>query len=222
MTFYTGEENLTYKNMPMGHKYAPSDKDFLLFFRLHSINIQGLFFMTTKKMSIKGMVYAVLFGSLTAAGAFIVIPLPPVPITAQTFFLNVCAVLMGGYLGALSQFIYLMLGIMGLPVFAGGKAGIGVIFGPTGGYLLGFIIAAFVAGKIAKAKKNAGIFWYILAMLSGMLIIYFVGSLWLAQTAKINLSKALVIGVLPFIPGDIIKILLAAIIAVRLKERIKV
>ena len=68
-------------------------------------------------MSVKGMVYAVLFGSLTAAGAFIVIPLPPVPITAQTFFLNICAVLLGGSLGALSQFIYLMLGVVGLPVF---------------------------------------------------------------------------------------------------------
>jgi biotin transport system substrate-specific component len=178
--------------------------------------------MAVKKMSVKGMVYAVLFGSLTAAGAFIVIPLPPVPITAQTFFLNICAVLLGGSLGALSQFIYLMLGVVGLPVFAGGKAGIGVIFGPTGGYLLGFIIAAFVTGKIAVAKKGAGIFWYILAMLSGMLIIYFVGSLQLAQTAKITFQKALVIGVLPFIPGDIIKILLAAVIAVRLKGRIKV
>ena len=178
--------------------------------------------MAVKKMSVKGMVYAVLFGALTAAGAFIVIPLPPVPITAQTFFLNICAVLLGGSLGALSQFIYLMLGIVGLPVFAGGKAGIGVIFGPTGGYLLGFIIAAFVTGEIARAKKGAGIFWYILSMFCGMLIIYCVGSLWLAQTAKITFHRALVIGVLPFIPGDIIKILLAAIIAVRVKDRIKV
>jgi biotin transport system substrate-specific component len=178
--------------------------------------------MAAKKMSVKGMVYAVLFGSLTAVGAFIVIPLPPVPVTAQTFFLNICAVLLGGSLGALSQFIYLMLGIVGFPVFAGGKAGIGVIFGPTGGYLLGFILAAFVTGKIAEVKKGAGIFWYIMAMLWGMLIIYFIGSLWLAATARITLNKALVIGALPFIPGDIIKILLAAIIAVRVKNRIKV
>ncbi|MCG6533359.1 MAG: biotin transporter BioY [Syntrophales bacterium LBB04] len=169
----------------------------------------------------KGIVYASLFGALTAAGAFIVIPLPPVPITAQTFFLNVAAVLLGGSLGALSQFTYVMLGVVGIPVFAGGKAGIGVIFGPTGGYLLGFIIAAFVTGKIAGAKKGAGIFWYILAMLVGMMIIYGLGTMQLALVAKLTFQKALAIGALPFIPGDIIKILLAAIISDKLKGRIR-
>lgn len=178
--------------------------------------------MTTNKMSIKGIVYASLFGALTAAGAFIVIPMPPVPITAQTFFLNVAATLLGGPLGALSQFIYVMLGIVGIPVFSGGKAGIGIIFGPTGGYLLGFIIAAFVIGKIAGARRGAGIFWHIFAMLVGMVIIDSLGIMQLALVAKMSLKKALAIGVLPFIPGDIIKIILAAIISSKLKGRIKV
>ena len=178
--------------------------------------------MAATKTSIKGIVYASLFGALTAAGAFIVIPVPPVPITAQTFFLNTAAVLLGGSLGALSQFIYVMLGVVGIPVFSGGKAGIGVIFGPTGGYLLGFIIAAFMIGKIAGAKRGAGIFWHIFAMLAGMVIIYSLGITQLALVAKISFKKALAIGVLPFIPGDIIKILLAAIISSRLKGRIKV
>jgi biotin transport system substrate-specific component len=178
--------------------------------------------MAADKTSIKGIVYASLFGALTAAGAFIVIPVPPVPITAQTFFLNTAAVLLGGSLGALSQFIYVMLGVVGIPVFSGGKAGIGVIFGPTGGYLLGFIIAAFIIGKIAGAKRGAGIFWHIFAMLVGMLIIYSLGIVQLALVAKMSFKKALAIGVLPFIPGDIIKILLAAIISSRLKGRIKV
>lgn len=178
--------------------------------------------MARDKTSIKGIVYAALFGALTAAGAFIVIPLPPVPITAQTFFLNVAAVLLGGSLGAASQFIYVMLGIVGIPVFAGGKAGLGVIFGPTGGYLLGFIIAAFVIGMINQMKKSAGIFWNIFSMLIGMLIIYFLGSLQLSLVAKMSFHKVLAIGVFPFIPGDIIKILLAAIISSRLKGRVKV
>jgi biotin transport system substrate-specific component len=178
--------------------------------------------MAADKTSIKGIVYASLFGALTAAGAFIVIPVPPVPITAQTFFLNTAAVLLGGSLGALSQFIYVMLGVVGIPVFSGGKAGIGVIFGPTGGYLLGFIIAAFIVGKIAEAKRGAGIFWHIFAMLVGMAIIYSLGIMQLALVAKMSFKKALAIGVLPFIPGDIIKILLAAIISSRLKGRIKV
>lgn len=178
--------------------------------------------MVADKTSVKGLVYAALFGALTAAGAFIVIPLPPVPITAQTFFLNIAAILLGGSLGAVSQFIYVMLGIVGIPVFAGGKAGLGVIFGPTGGYLLGFIIAAFVIGMINQMKKSAGIFWHIFSMLIGMLIIYFLGSLQLSLVAKISFPKALAVGVLPFVPGDIIKILFAAIISSRLKGRIKV
>jgi biotin transport system substrate-specific component len=178
--------------------------------------------MAKDKTSIKGIVYAALFGALTAAGAFIIIPLPPVPITAQTFFLNVSAILLGGPLGAVSQFIYVMLGVVGIPVFAGGKAGLGVIFGPTGGYLLGFIIAAFIIGMVNRIKKSAGIFWNIFSMLIGMLIIYFLGSLQLSLVAKMSFHKALAIGVLPFIPGDVIKILLAAIISLRLKGRVKV
>jgi biotin transport system substrate-specific component len=178
--------------------------------------------MAADKTSTKGLVYAALFGALTAAGAFIVIPLPPVPITAQTFFLNVAAILLGGPLGAVSQFIYVMLGVVGIPVFAGGKAGLGVIFGPTGGYLLGFIIAAFVIGMVNRMRKGAGIFWHIFSMLIGMLIIYSLGSFQLAVVAKMSFHKALAVGVLPFLPGDIIKILLAAIISSQLKGRVKV
>jgi biotin transport system substrate-specific component len=179
-------------------------------------------YMAADKTSVKGLVYAALFGALTAAGAFIIIPLPLVPITAQTFFLNIAAMLLGGSLGALSQFIYVLLGIVGIPVFEGGKAGLGVIFGPTGGYLLGFIIAAYVIGMVNQMKKSAGISWNIFSMLIGMVIIYFLGALQLSFVAKMSFPKALAVGVLPFIPGDIIKILLAAIISSRLKGRIKV
>ncbi|MGB5217652.1 MAG: biotin transporter BioY [Smithella sp.] len=178
--------------------------------------------MTADHTSTKGLVYAALCGALTAAGAFIVIPLPPVPITAQTFFLNVSAVLLGGPLGAASQCIYVMLGIVGMPVFAGGKAGLGVLFGPTGGYLLGFIIAAFVMGTVNKMRKNAGVFWNIFSMLIGMVIIYSLGSIQLALAAKMSFNKALAVGVLPFLPGDVIKILLAAAVCSQLKGRIKV
>jgi biotin transport system substrate-specific component len=178
--------------------------------------------MTADKTSIKGIVYAALFGALTAAGAFIIIPLPPVPITAQTFFLNIAAALLGGPLGAASQFIYVMIGVVGIPVFAGGKAGLGVLFGPTGGYLIGFIIAAFVTGLIAGMKKNAGVWWYVFSMLIGMVVIYFFGIIQLSFVAKLSFVKALTVGVLPFLPGDIIKIILAAIISSRLKERIRI
>jgi len=178
--------------------------------------------MVADSTSTKGLIYAALFGALTAAGAFIVIPLPPVPLTAQTFFLNIAAILLGGPLGALSQFIYVMLGVVGVPVFAGGKAGLGVIFGPTGGYLVGFIVAAFVIGRVDRIKRNAGTVWHIFSMVLGMAVIYFLGGLWLSLTAKIGFYKALAVGVFPFLAGDILKILLAAAVISRLKDRIKI
>lgn len=177
--------------------------------------------MTDHQSSIRGLVYAALFGALTAAGAFIIIPLPPVPITAQTFFMNVAALLLGGTLGALSQIVYIMLGVVGLPVFAGGKAGLGVLFGPTGGYLAGFVLAAFIIGTVNRLKNNPGILWHIFSMLIGMAIIYLTGISWLSFTAKMSFQKALAVGALPFIPGDLLKIALAAIVAFRLKDRIK-
>ena len=81
--------------------------------------------MNAEQTSLRGMVYAALFGALTAVGAYIIIPLPPVPITLQTLFMGLAALLLGGRLGALSQTVYVLLGVIGLPVFAGGKAGPG-------------------------------------------------------------------------------------------------
>ncbi|MBW2650107.1 MAG: biotin transporter BioY, partial [Deltaproteobacteria bacterium] len=81
----------------------------------------------TGKISTRGMTYAAMFGAMTALGAYIIIPLPLVPITLQTFVMYLAASLLGGYLGALSQIVYILLGIIGLPVFAGGKAGLGVL-----------------------------------------------------------------------------------------------
>ncbi|MBN1381371.1 MAG: biotin transporter BioY [Deltaproteobacteria bacterium] len=178
--------------------------------------------MASMRLSVKGIVYAALMGALTAIGAFIIIPLPPVPITAQTFFLNFGAIILGGPLAAFSQFLYVMLGIIGLPVFSGGKAGLGVLFGPTGGYLLGFIVGAFVIGLVARMRKSAGILWYIFAMIIGMIIIYGCGAVQLAFVAKLSFKKALAVGVLPFLLGDIIKILLAAVISSHFKGRIRV
>ena len=130
--------------------------------------------------------------------------------------------LLGGPLGAISQFIYVLLGILGIPVFAGGKAGWSIIAGPMGGFLLGFIIAAFFIGIVNQMKRSAGIFWHIFSMSIGMLIINSLGALQLPVVVKMSFHKALVIGVLPFAPGDIIKILLAAIVSAQFKGRIKV
>lgn len=168
------------------------------------------------------MIYASMFGAATAAGAYIIIPFPLVPITLQTFFLNLAAALLGGYLGALSQIIYVLLGIIGLPVFAGGKAGMGVLFGPTGGYLIGFIAAAYVIGRLIAVKEGPGIVWTILSMAIGLIVIYVLGVTQLSFVAKLSVKKAISVGVLPFLIGDAFKIIVAALITSRLRGKIKI
>jgi biotin transport system substrate-specific component len=143
-----------------------------------------------------------------------------VPITLQTLFLGLAGMLLGARLGALSQVVYLFLGILGLPVFAGGKAGLGVLFGPTGGYLIGFVAAAFVIGKLAALKKRPGFAWFCLSLVAGAAVIYALGVLQLMLVARLSPVKALAVGVLPFILGDGIKILLAATVAIKLRDRL--
>ncbi len=150
------------------------------------------------------------FVILTAFGAYVYIPLPftPVPITLQTLFVFLSGIYLGASLGSLSQFIYVLLGITGLPIFAMGREGLNIILGPTGGYLVAFPIASFIAGKLisenSTPKRN------ILSLLLSLFIIYFSGSLGLALFYKFEISfkNLLFQSVFPFIPGDILKILL--------------
>ncbi|MHC1586448.1 MAG: biotin transporter BioY [Candidatus Hecatellaceae archaeon] len=156
---------------------------------------------------------ASLFAALTALGAYLFIPLPftPVPITLQTFFTYLAILLLGGKLAALSQTIYVLMGALGLPVFAGGKAGFGVLLGPTGGYLIGFIIGAYVGGKTAgKTFLQA-----LLGLLAATSIIYGLGvlQLWAAMNTLygkgLSLVEAAFMGTVPFIFSDLAKMLIA-------------
>lgn len=177
--------------------------------------------MKSAKISLRGMVYASMFAALTAVGAYIAIPLQPVPITLQTLFTNLAGALLGGYLGALSQLVYVVLGVMGLPVFAGGKAGLGVLLGPTGGYLVGFIAGTYFMGRMIERREQAGFGWILLALGVGHVVIYGLGALQLSVVAHLSAAKALAVGVLPFLPGDILKILVAAFLTPKLRDRIK-
>jgi biotin transport system substrate-specific component len=168
-------------------------------------------------MNIRQMTLVSLFAALTAAGAFISIPLYPVPITLQNLFTLLAGMTLGSVLGGSSQIIYVLLGIIGLPVFADFKAGIGVLFGPTGGYLFGFIIASYIIGKIIELKKEKDIFYYFLAGGIGIIIIYISGITQLSLVTGIGIKKALMVGVFPFLPGDILKIIAASFIASKLK-----
>ena len=169
------------------------------------------------KMNIRQMTLISLFAALTAVGAFISIPLYPVPLTLQTLFTLLAAMTLGSVMGASSQIIYVLLGVIGLPVFAGFKAGIGILFGPTGGFLFGFIISAYVIGKIIEVKKEKNIFYYFLAGIMGTIILYIIGITQLSLVTGIGIKKAMTVGMLPFLPGDILKIIAASFIASKLK-----
>jgi len=177
--------------------------------------------MTTERMSTRGMIYASMFGALTAIGALISIPLQRCLWTLRTCFLSLAVSLLGGGLGALSQIIYVILGVIGLPVFSGGKAGLGVFMGPTGGYLIGFIAGAYVTGKIVEVRERPGLVWIVLAMLAGTATVYTLGVLQLVLIGKLSVEKAAAVGVLPFLPGDALKIAAASVIVMKVKDHVR-
>ncbi len=177
--------------------------------------------MRDAALTTRGMIYASLFGALTAMGALISIPLQPVPIILSNLFLNIAAALLGGSLAALSQIIYIFLGGLGLPVFSGGKAGFGVLLGPTGGYLIGFVVGAYLMGKLIERKKAPGFAWLVFSMTVGLAVIYAVGVLQLSLVARLSLEKALTVGVLPFLPGDALKIIAASLVTLKTRDKVK-
>jgi biotin transport system substrate-specific component len=162
---------------------------------------------------VRKMVYASLFAALTAAGAWIAIPLPYVPVTLQTLFTMLSGALLGPYFGALAMIVYVLLGLIGLPVFAQGQSGLGTLVGPAGGYLVGFVVGAIVIGLIVRLKKKPGFLWLCLAMAIGELVVYAFGVAQLSLVAGMSLDRAIIVGALPFVPGDILKIAVAALIA---------
>jgi biotin transport system substrate-specific component len=166
---------------------------------------------------LKRMVFAALFASLTAVGAYVKIPLPftPVPVTMQVFFVLLAGSMLGSRWGTISMVVYLLLGLAGFPVFAGGSSGMGVLFGPTGGYLAGFIFAAFGIGKLSEILVQHGLLKNILCMTLGLCIIYLLGAFRLMSVADLTFQQTIVAGVLPFIIGDLASLLLAALIATR-------
>jgi biotin transport system substrate-specific component len=139
------------------------------------------------------------------------IPLPftPVPLTGQTFGVLLVGAALGARRAVASLGLYLALGLAGLPVFAGGAAGAAYAFGPTGGYLLGFIAAAWIVGRLAERGLDRRVRTAWLAFLAGTLVIYLCGAGWLALS--LGVEAALRLGVLPFLIGDAAKILLAAL-----------
>lgn len=152
--------------------------------------------------------------ALTALAAQITIPMWPVPITGQTFAVLLVGTTLGAARGSLSMALYMLLGAVGLPIFTAGKSGLAYIAGPTGGYLIGFVLAAALTGWLAQRQWDRKIFGAFLTFLLGSVAIYAVGLPWLSvalgQLGRPNdVIATLQAGLFPFIPGDILKAVLA-------------
>lgn len=146
---------------------------------------------------------------LIALSAQIVIPLQPVPVTGQTLGVLLAGALLGSKRGAAAVLTYLLQGVVGLPVFAGGTSGLAKVVGPTGGYLIGFVAAAFVVGWLSEKGWDRRFVTMIFSMLIGNGIIYASGLPWLA--IYVGWGAVIKLGLAPFVVGDILKVVLAAI-----------
>jgi biotin transport system substrate-specific component len=156
------------------------------------------------------------FAALIGLGALVTIPFfGPVPFTLQVFLVLLAGMLLGPRLAPVSVLVYLALGLVA-PVYAGAQAGVGVLIGPTGGYLVGFVFAAWVAGIVAHRGAPSFV-RFTLAGLAGLVPVYALGATWLAVHLEIaSVWGAMVAGVLPFVPLDALKAIVAAGLAAAL------
>lgn len=174
---------------------------------MHDEHSQSLF-------SIHRLVWIALMAALTAVGAMIsipVVPFSPVPISLQTLFVLLAGLILGPRYGALAMLLYLAAGVIGLPVFTGGKSGLAAFIGPTGGFLIGFVPSAIICGlaKSTPVKPYWVLFVYCAAATAVTLVL---GAAQLAFVLKIAMGKALAVGVIPFLPGAALKCFGAAFI----------
>ena len=168
--------------------------------------------LTTYQLTLTAVMAAVIcvLGPISMA-----IPISPVPISLASMAVYLAVTVLGMKLGTLSCLIYLLLGLVGLPVFSGGSAGAAKLFGPTGGYLVGYLFLALIAGAFVgryTENKWKSIAFAALGMVLGTMVLYALGTAWLAYSAGMDFQAALWAGVIPFIPGDLVKMVIAVLL----------
>ena len=177
--------------------------------------------------NLRALILVSLFAAMTCILSIFLIPLPftPVPITLQIIGVALSGAILGARLGFYSLALYTLLGVIGLPVFAGGGSGLGALAGPTGGYIFGFMAGAYVIGllthfgyqKFSKGKVSK-YFIQLSAMAMGILVVYTFGSLQLMVVTGMSLPQSVATGALPFLVPDLLKISAAALVAVALRD----
>ena len=172
-----------------------------------------------KNDKLRMLIYCALFAALTAVFAQLSLPIGPVPISLATFGVMMCGLLLGGRYGALSMLCYILLGLVGVPVFSGLRGGAGALVGATGGYIVGYLPYAILAGMQFFPRDSFGS--RCVMLLLGTLACYVLGTGWFMYQSGRALGDSLTLCVLPFLPGDAAKIALAAFLAPRLRKALR-
>lgn len=168
----------------------------------------------------RAMVLCALFAALTAVGSQLAIPIQPIPINMAMLFVFLAGGLLGAKRAAVSMLVYVAIGAIGVPVFAGFRGGPQVLVGPTGGYILGYLVAAFVTG-FAVDKWGEKLWVIAGAMVVGLALCYTFGTLWYLILTGKGLVPALMGCVVPFLPGDAAKIIVATLLTKALRRYLR-
>ena len=178
--------------------------------------------MESRNNELTYAVLACLFAALISIGAYIAIPVPgtPIPIVLQNMFIMLAALILGPWWSLMAVGVYLVFGLVGMPVFSGGTGGLVKFIGPTGGYLVGYLPATILMGIIARKGRNTFIA-NLVACIAGTAVVYLFGVLRLKAVLNLETGKAMAAGLLPFLVGDSLKILLASALAPRLLQGLK-
>lgn len=172
------------------------------------------------KLDVRTITLCSLFAALSAIGAFIRVPLPIVPFTLQFFFTALAGILLGAKKGALSQLIYVLVGLAGIPVFTKG-GGLHYILEPTFGYLIGFIVGAYVMGKCMEKLQTVNIKNILISSLVGLLVVYILGVTYMYFIynfyigSELGVWAAIVSGAITFAPGDILLCIITAVVGAK-------
>lgn len=177
----------------------------------------GTVAVDNQKIRTKQMVLIALMTAVTCGLGPLSIPLPfsPVPISLTNFAIFLAIFVLGMKSGTISFIIYLLLGAVGVPVFSSFRGGFQVLAGPTGGYLIGFIFLALIMG-FALEHFDRKLVPTIIGMIIGMAVCYAFGTVWLAKLLSLSFKEGLMMGVIPYLPGDAAKIIIAAIVGPKL------
>lgn len=172
-----------------------------------------------EKLSVSEMTLVALMTALICIAAPFTIPVGAIPISLATFILYFETFILGWKKGCISCMLYIMIGFTGIPVFSGFSGGVGKLFGPTGGYLFGYLLLVWITGWFLERFSGKKLF-YLIGMILGTIACYVVGTIWFIHVTGTDLFGAVMTCILPFLPGDLLKIIASAVAAPVVRGRL--